>query len=93
MRVEAPICSGSGSDLPGFLGLRTIEEQRGVIETTMGEAFLVFPGPGGYKIVWEPGAIHLPESKAPSRQLCLELDHFDQLKAAAGLPQIQVSLL
>ena len=27
MRVEAPICPGTGSDLPGLFGLRTIEEE------------------------------------------------------------------
>jgi hypothetical protein len=93
MRVEAPICSGSGSNLPGLLGLRTIEEKRGVIETTCGQAFLTFPGPGGYRIVWEPGALHLPLSKAPSGHLCIELDHFNALQPEVGLPQRQLTLL
>jgi len=93
MRVEAPICSGTGSDLPGLLGLRTIEERKGVIETAKGQQFLTFPGPGGYRIVWEPGAIHLPLTKAPSGHLCVELDHFDQIASDNGVETKQVTLL
>ena len=93
MRVEAPICSGAGSDLPGLLGLRTIEERKGVIETAKGQQFLTFPGPGGYRIVWEPGAIHLPLTKAPSGHLCVELDHFDQIATEDGVETKQVTLL
>ena len=86
LRVEAPVCSGRGSHLPGLLGLRTIEERRGVIETTPDQAFLTFPGPEGYHIIWEPGALHLPLTNAPSGHLCVELDHFDRLDDEAGVP-------
>ena len=86
LRVEAPVCSGRGSNLPGLLGLRAIEERRGVIETTPDQAFLTFPGPGGYHIIWEPGALHLPLTKAPSGHLCVELDHWDWLDDEAGIP-------
>ncbi len=73
------MCEGSGSPLPGLLGLRAIERNNGVIETIQGQAFLTFPGPGGYKIIWEPGALHMPLTKAASGHLCLELDHYDKL--------------
>ena len=84
VRIESPTCQGSGSGLPGLLGLRTIEANNGVIETINGSAFLTFPGPGGYKIVWEPGALHMPLVKAPSGHLCLELDHYDKVSTATG---------
>ena len=64
-----------------------------MIETSRGQAFLTFPGPGGYRIVWEPGALHLPLSKAPSGHLCIEVDHFESLRPEAGLPARQVTLL
>ena len=64
-----------------------------MIETTRGGAFLTFPGPGGYKIVWEPGALHLPLSKAPSGHLCLELDHYDRLESLGGVPTKEMILL
>ena len=93
LRVEAPACSGGGSTLPGRLGLRTIENKRGVIETTPEQAFLTFPRPGGYKILWEPGALHLPLTKAPSGHLCLELDHFYRLDNKPGVPPREMTLL
>ncbi len=36
VRIESPVCEGSGSTLPGLLGLRTIERNNGVIETIQG---------------------------------------------------------
>ena len=38
--------------------------------------------------MWEPGALHLPLTKAPSGHLCLKLDHFDRLDDEAGVPNI-----
>ncbi len=52
VRVESPVSEGTGSGLPGLLGLRTIERNNGVIETCNGQAFLTFPGPCGYRIEW-----------------------------------------
>ena len=54
---------------------------------------MTFPGPGGYKIVWEPGALHLPLSKAPSGHLCLELDHYDRLENLGGVPTKEMTPL
>ena len=94
MRVEAPVCGGSGAELPGLLGLRTIEEKRGVIETSLGQAYLTFPGPGGYTVNWAPGAVHLPLSKAPSGHLCVELDHYEHLVDDPAVPPArQITLL
>ena len=84
VHIESPVSEGTGSALPGLLGLRTIEKNNGVIETINGQAFLTFPGPGGYKIVWEPGALHMPLIKAPSGHLCIELDHYDKIPTSSG---------
>ena len=84
VRVESPVSEGTGSGLPGLLGLRTIERNNGVIETCNGQAFLTFPGPGGYRIEWAPGALHMPLTKAQSGHLCLELDHYDKIQQSSG---------
>jgi hypothetical protein len=93
MQFEAPIVTGSGHGLPALLGLRSIESKRGVLET--GEpAFLTFPGPGGYKVVWEPGAIHLPLVRAPSGHLCVVFDRYAEVDSSVGgIPQKEVTLL
>ncbi len=43
--------------------------------------------------MWEPGALHLPLTKAPSGHLCLELDHFDRLDDEAGVPPREMTLI
>ncbi len=84
VRITSPICGGTGQDLPGLLGLRTIEANNGVIETAGGRAFMTFPGPGGYTITWAPGAMHIPLEKAATGHLCVELDHYDKLPVNTG---------
>ena len=84
VRITSPICGGTGQDLPGLLGLRTIEANNGVIETAGGRAFMTFPGPGGYEIKWAPGAMHIPLEKAATGHLCVELDHYDKLPTDTG---------
>ena len=84
VRIESPVCEGTGSSLPGLLGLRTIEKNNGVIETIQGQAYLTFPGPGGYKIIWEPGALHMPLTKANSGYLCLEVDHYEKIPSSTS---------
>ena len=56
-----------------------IERNNGVIKTIQGQAFLTFPEPGGCKIIWEPGALHMLLTKAASGHLCLEVDHYDKI--------------
>ena len=93
MKFEAPVVEGSGTDLPGLIGLLSIEGKRGVIETGAPQ-FMTFPGPGGYKIDWAPGAIHLPLTKAPSGHLCVITDRYDELESqTGGVVAREVSLL
>ena len=90
---EAPVVTGSGSELPGLLGLKSIKHKHGVIETANGKERLTFPGPGGYTITWAPGAVHLPLSNAPSGHMVIEVDHFDTLLAPrGGVPEPTMTL-
>ena len=49
-----------------------------------GKEMLTFPGPGGYKIEWSPGAIHFKLEKAPSGHLVMPCDAFDRVRPTRG---------
>ena len=52
-RISTPIVDGpGGEELPGLLGLRTLEAQRAILDT--GNRWLYLPGPGEIKIVMPP---------------------------------------
>ena len=44
---DTPIVEGTGEEVPGLLGLKSIREKKGVLETEPGKEMLTFPGPGG----------------------------------------------
>jgi hypothetical protein len=91
---EAPVVSGpAGDELPALLGLRSIQAHKGVIETNPVMPMLTFPGPGGYTITWEPGALQFPLSRAPSGHLVIPCDLFDKLTpSTGGTPAQQMTL-
>ena len=76
MVFDAPCVEGSGSDLPLILGLRSISEKKGVLETDPEKRMLTLPGPGGYRVEWAPGAIHIPLTPAMSSHLMVPCDLF-----------------
>ena len=84
---EAPTVEGSGENLPGLLGLRSIRGKNGVLETGAGQERLSFPGPGGYTIEWSPGTQHLPLVCAPSGHLVISVGDFSKIKDKGGLPR------
>ncbi len=90
---EAPTLDGTGEELPALLGLKSIQSKRGVLETDRDGPFLTFPGPGGYKIEWAPGAIRLPLQQAPSGHLVLVTDAFGNLQSSGGIAPPSLSLL
>ena len=57
--LKPPTVEGTGSELPALLGLRSIRDKEGVLETAPGKERLTFPGPGGYTITWSPGTVVL----------------------------------
>ena len=64
---SSPIVEGTGSDLPGVLGLRSVETDRAILDT--GSRMLHFPGPGDVKLILPPGSVSIPLEKAPSGHL------------------------
>ncbi len=81
---ETPTVEGTGEDLPGLLGLRSIRSKEGVVETGPGKEMLSFPGPGGYEIKWSPGTKHVPLRNAPSGHLVMPLADFSKIKNKHG---------
>ena len=54
-----------------------------------GEESLTFPGPGGYKIEWNPGFTRIALNRAPSGHLVIPCDGFQGIaqKPQAGTPK------
>ena len=88
----APIVRGSGADLPGLLGLRSLESMRAILD--MGRQELILPGRGDAEIVWPSGTLRLPLSRAPSGHSVLIIDDFERAmqSAAGGLPERTLQL-
>lgn len=80
--LTSPIVEGSGAELPGLLGLRTLEAQRAILDVHKRQ--LIFPGPGEVEYQLPPGSIVIPLEKAPSGHLCMVIDDYDSLKSQHG---------
>jgi len=90
-RFSSPIVEGNGAELPGLLGLRSIEGNRGIMDT--GNKKLIFPGKGDVEYVLPPGSIVLPLEKAPSGHLVLPVDEFERLaQKQGGLPEHNITM-
>ena len=83
-RFDAPIVQGTGEDLPLILGLKSIEEKEGVIQTRKGWKMISFPGPGGYEIKWSPGTQHIELMSAPSGHMLIPLGDFTRVAPQTG---------
>ena len=85
-KFTAPIVSGPGKDLPGLLGLRSLEGQRAIIDT--GSREFILPGNSDVKIDAPPGSIRIPLVKALSGHLVMVVDDNEKLAVATGgLPE------
>ena len=80
--LSSPIVEGTGSELPGLLGLRSLEAARAILDT--GNKRLIFPGPGPLEIKLPPGSVEIPLHKAPSGHLVMIIDDYEKLAAATG---------
>ena len=78
----APVVQGTGKDLPGLLGLRSLEQQRAILDT--GSRTLIFPGPGDVEISLPPGSVRVPLEKAPSGHLVMVIDEYHKLISQTG---------
>ena len=81
-KISAPIVEGTGSDLPGLLGLRSLETDRAILDT--GNRKLHFPGPGEVQFVLPPGSVSIPLEKSPSGHLVIPIDQYDQVSQKRG---------
>jgi hypothetical protein len=76
-QLSSPIVEGDGENLPGLLGLDSIERNRGILD--MGDKKrLIFPGPGKVQIILPPGSIEIPLEKAPSGHLVMVIDDYEK---------------
>jgi hypothetical protein len=91
-QLSSPIVEGDGEDLPGLLGLDSIERNRGILDTG-DKKRLIFPGPGKVQIILPPGSIEIPLEKAPSGHLVMVIDAYEKLdRSKGGLPKEDSSI-
>ena len=82
---EVPTLEGEdGADVPALLGLRSMRSKNAVLEMSPGKEMLTFPGPGGYKIEWSPGTVHIPLTVAPSGHYVIPCDSYEKLSPQQG---------
>ena len=88
--LRSPIVEGTGSHLPGLLGLETLEAQGAILD--MGRKMLIFPGSGDVKIELPPGSQEIPLQKSPSGHLVMVIDDFEKLTKKGGVPEVPLQL-
>lgn len=75
----APIVDGNGVNLPGFLGMDSLEGNRAIADA--GNGRLIYPGPGEVKIILPPGSIEMPIVKSQSGRPCILVDEYAKVVA------------
>ena len=91
-QITSPIVEGTGSNLPGLLGLRTLQHERAILD--MGRQELIFPGQGEVKFELPPGSMRIPLKKAPSGHLVMVIDDYEKVaERRGGLPHASLQLL
>ena len=91
--LTAPIVRGAGAQLPGLLGLRSLESLGAVLD--MGRQELVLPGGGDRSESWPAGTTRIPLRKAPSGHLVMIIDEYERAVANRGssaLPERSLQL-
>jgi hypothetical protein len=90
-QITAPIVEGSGADLPGLLGLRSLEHERAILDC--GSLTLHLVGQGEVQLVLPPGSMSIPLQKAPSGHLVMVIDDFEKVsQSSGGLPEASLQL-
>ena len=91
-QITSPIVEGTGRNLPGLLGLRTLQHERAILD--MGRQELIFPGQGEVKFELPPGSMRIPLKKAPSGHLVMVIDDYEKVaERRGGLPHASLQLL
>jgi len=90
-KITSPIVEGSGEELPGLLGLKSLEADRAILDT--GNRTLIFPGRGNVDWTLPPGSVTVPLHKAPSGHLVMVVDDFERaVTKPGGTPEISLQL-
>ena len=90
-KISTPIVEGTGSELPGLLGLRSLETDRAILDTAGRK--LYYPGPGEVTINLPPGSITIPLEKAPSGHLVIPIDEYERVTSQkGGTPETSLQL-
>ena len=75
-----------------MLGLRSMEQQRALVDTR-GQA-LILPGPGEIEIALPPGSVVVPLEKAPSSHLVMVIDDYENVgHHRGGIPPRSTNFL
>ena len=69
----------SNSELPGLLGLTSLEKNGAIID--VGHQKLIYPGPGGFELKLSPGSTMMQLERAESGHLLLPCTHWAGAKA------------
>ena len=89
--ITAPVVEGAGENLPGLLGLSSLERNRAILDC--GRRLLIIPGSDDYEYELPSTATVLPLEKAPSGHLVLPIDAYDKVKKKGGLQEKPLHLL
>ena len=82
---SAPIVTGAGADLPGLLGLQSLQKHRAILDTH--RQVLILPGQGDIEWKMPPGTVEIPLERAPSGHLVMVLDEYRRVvERRGGLP-------
>ena len=81
-KITAPIVQRAGENLPGLLGLRSMEQGRAILDT--GGRMLHLVGRGDVQLTLPPGSVSIPLHKAPSGHLVMIIDDYEKVSEKKG---------
>ncbi len=90
-KITAPIVQGTGENLPGLLGLRSLEHECGILDCGNSMPHLV--GQGDVQLTLPPGSVSTPVHKALGGYLVNVTGDFEKVTATkGGLPGASLQL-
>ena len=85
-KIHLPVVDGTGSDLPGLVGFRSLNALRAIIDC--GRKILYLPGTGEVDIQVPDGTCEIQLQQAPSGHLVMRVDDYENLQTRkGGIPQ------
>jgi len=77
MSFHTHVIEGEGADFPALLGLRGLQDLDAVLVVREGQETMILPGEEGFSISCSSGTRAIPLSYAPSGQLTMTCDAFE----------------